>query len=70
MPVFKYLSYRYGLYATLFFDVGGVWAMKEQPVNTRFRNGFGAGLNFLLPLDFVFRTDLAFKKFVTFIKDR
>lgn len=62
MPVFKYLSYRYGLYATLFFDVGGVWAMKEQPVNTRFRNGFGAGLNFLLPLDFVFRTDLAFKK--------
>ncbi|MCE1165434.1 MAG: hypothetical protein LWX07_08550 [Bacteroidetes bacterium] len=59
IPVMKQLSYRYGLYATVFIDAGGVWGRSERLFNTQFRNGYGIGLNFLLPFDFVYRTDFA-----------
>jgi outer membrane protein assembly factor BamA len=62
LPLAKNFSYRYGVYATMFFDVGGVWGRKEQINNVQFKNGFGAGLNFLLPFDFVGRFDLGFRK--------
>ena len=62
LPVFKQLSYRYGMYATLFFDVGGVWGRKERIYDSQFKNGYGIGLNFLLPFDFVGRTDFALRK--------
>lgn len=62
LPIAKSFSYRYGSYLTLFFDLGGVWNKKESIYDVQFRNGFGTGLNFLLPFDFVGRVDLAFRK--------
>lgn len=56
------LNYKFGLYATLFFDVGGVWNKNDNLFNTRFYNGFGAGLNFIFPFGLVGRTDFAFRK--------
>jgi outer membrane protein assembly factor BamA len=62
LPIAKKFSYRYGVYAALFFDFGGVWGRKENIYSTQFKNGFGGGLNFLLPFDFVGRIDLGFRK--------
>ncbi|MDD5361493.1 MAG: POTRA domain-containing protein [Ignavibacteria bacterium] len=62
LPLFRALSYRYGMYATIFFDVGGVWGRKERIFDSQFKNGYGVGLNFLLPFDFVGRTDFAIRK--------
>jgi outer membrane protein assembly factor BamA len=62
LPIAKSFSYRYGVYATLFFDFGGVWSRKENIYKINFKNGFGAGLNFLLPFDFVGRFDLGFRR--------
>jgi outer membrane protein assembly factor BamA len=62
LPVVKQFSYRYGLYATLFYDLGGVWGRKENITNTQFKSGYGIGLNFLLPFNFVARTDLGFRR--------
>ena len=62
LPIAKSFSYRYGAYATLFFDLGGVWTRKESIYDVQFKNGFGAGINFLLPFDFVARLDLGFRK--------
>jgi outer membrane protein insertion porin family len=58
----KNFNYRYGLYFTLFFDMGGVWNRNENFFKTRFRNGFGTGLNFIMPFGFIGRLDLAFRK--------
>ncbi len=58
----KKLNYKFGLYTTLFFDVGGVWNKKDNFFDTEFKNGFGVGLNFILPFGFVGRTDFAFRK--------
>lgn len=54
-------SYQYGLYCTLFFDIGGVINRSEELNKVIFRNGFGAGLNVILPFNLVARTDLAFR---------
>jgi len=58
----KDLNYKLGLYATVFFDVGGVWDKSDNFFETPFKNGFGAGLNFILPFGAVGRTDFAFRK--------
>lgn len=58
----KSLTYRLGLYATIFFDAGGVWDKQDNLFKTQFRNGFGAGLNFILPFGLIGRTDFAFRK--------
>ncbi|MFZ4590554.1 MAG: BamA/TamA family outer membrane protein [Ignavibacteria bacterium] len=61
LPLANKFSYRYGVYATLFFDFGGVWGRRENIYDTQFKNGFGAGLNFLLPFDFVGRVDFGIR---------
>jgi outer membrane protein insertion porin family len=58
----KNLSYKFGLYATAFFDIGTVWNKNSNFFDSKFINGFGAGLNFILPFGFVGRTDFAFRK--------
>jgi outer membrane protein assembly factor BamA len=58
----KGLSYKFGLYTTVFFDVAGVWNRNNELSKTRFRNGFGAGLNFILPFGFVGSVEGAFRK--------
>lgn len=62
ISMLKKLNYKFGLYATIFFDAGGVWNKNNNFFDTKFRNGFGVGLNFILPFGFVGRTDLAFRK--------
>ncbi len=54
-------SYQYGLYGTIFLDIGGVMNRTEEVSNVIFRKGFGAGLNMILPFNIVARTDLAFR---------
>ncbi|MCB0723395.1 MAG: BamA/TamA family outer membrane protein [Ignavibacteriae bacterium] len=56
------LSYKYGLYFTTFYDVGGVWDKNDDFYKTQFRSGYGVGLNAILPFDFVGRMDLGFSK--------
>ena len=58
----KNFNYKYGIYLTLFFDMGGVWDKKDNFFKTRYRNGFGTGLNLIMPFGFVGRLDLAFRK--------
>lgn len=62
VSLLKNFSYKFGLFATLFFDIGNVWNKNDNFFNTRFYNGFGAGLNFILPFGLVGRTDFAFRK--------
>jgi outer membrane protein assembly factor BamA len=48
----KYLknySYKYGLFFTMFYDVGSVWNKGDGFVNMKFLNGTGIGLNAILP---------------------
>lgn len=61
ISMLKNLSYKFGLYATIFFDVGGVWDKTDNFFKTHFLNGFGTGLNVILPFGFVGRTDFAFR---------
>ncbi|MCX6160522.1 MAG: hypothetical protein NTV87_04180 [Ignavibacteriae bacterium] len=58
----KKFSYRYGLYLTAFFDSGGVWGIAQNVFDTRFYNGFGLGLNFLLPFNVVGRIDTGMRR--------
>lgn len=57
LPVLKDFSYRYGLYLTTFFDLGAVWNKGQNLSNVEFHNGFGLGLNFLLPFNIIARVD-------------
>lgn len=68
IPVLKDFSYKFGLYGTIFFDAGGVWNKHDKFFNTKFYNGYGAGLNFILPFGFVGRADWAFRHQNNFYK--
>lgn len=58
----KNMSYKFGLYTTLFFDMGGVWNKTDRFSKVQYRRGYGVGLNALLPFNFVGRLDWAFRK--------
>jgi outer membrane protein insertion porin family len=62
IPVFNNLSYQYGLYTTLFFDIAGVFYRNQMLKDVKFQNGYGIGLNVILPFNFVARVDVAFNK--------
>jgi len=62
VSMLKKLSYKFGLYGTLFFDIGAVWYKTSDFFKTDFNHGFGAGLNFILPFGMVGRTDFAFRR--------
>jgi len=68
LPIAQDLSYKFGLYFTLFCDVGGTWNKEDKFIDTRFINGYGAGLNFILPFGFIGRTDWAFRHERDFFK--
>jgi outer membrane protein insertion porin family len=61
LPVLKGLSYRYGLYVSPFFDVGGVWNKIDDFNKTQFRCGYGIGLDMILPFNLVGRVDFALR---------
>lgn len=62
------MNYKFGIYGTLFFDIGTVWNKNSNFFRNSYHSGFGAGLNYLLPFGLTGRTDFAFriedKKFV------
>ena len=60
--ILRNFSYRYGMFVTAFFDVGNTYNREDNIMDVHFRNGFGVGLNFLLPFDVVARIDLAARK--------
>lgn len=62
VSMLKRMSYRFALYATVFFDIGTVWNKSSNFFNAKYHNGFGAGLNYILPFGLVGRTDFAFRK--------
>ena len=62
ISMLKKMSYRFALYATVFFDIGTVWNKNSNFFNSKYHNGFGAGLNYILPFGLVGRTDFAFRK--------
>lgn len=59
LPVFKNMSYRYGLYLSPFFDIGAVW--DDNIKQTRFHPGYGAGLDIILPFNVIGRVDFALR---------
>jgi len=60
--ILRNFSYRYGMYVTVFFDVGNTYNREDNITDVHFRNGFGTGLNLLLPFDVVARIDLAARR--------
>ncbi len=71
LPVFKDFYYQYGLYGTLFYELGGITSNNEpKPYsNIPFKNGYGIGLNALLPFNFIARMDFVFRPGISeFIK--
>jgi outer membrane protein assembly factor BamA len=62
LPVFRDLTYQYGLYLTPFFDIGTVFFRNQVLNKLQFQNGYGIGLNFILPFNFVARVDISFNK--------
>jgi hemolysin activation/secretion protein len=61
MPFIKTMYLRYGLYATIFYDIGTVWEKSESIKKKQFLSGTGVGLNLLLPFDYIVRLDWGFR---------
>lgn len=61
LPVFKDISYKYGLYISPFFDIGAVWNRFGDFNKTEFRSGYGLGLDAILPFNIVGRLDFALR---------
>jgi outer membrane protein assembly factor BamA len=59
MPIRQFATWKLGLYAALFGDIGTVWDKDERPEFADMPRGYGAGLHFLLPYGIVFRIDRA-----------
>ncbi len=62
VPVKQFSVFRFGMYLALFGNVG---AMQFQPMtlgNYIFVKGYGAGIHFLLPYDFLLRSEIAFNE--------
>jgi outer membrane protein assembly factor BamA len=62
LPVFKEFTYKYGLYGTVFYDVGGINSNSASYFNIPFKNGYGIGLNAVLPFNFIGRMDFVFRQ--------
>jgi len=58
----KNLNYKFGLFATIFYDIGGVWNKNSNFFKTKFYSGYGVGLNFILPFGFIGRTDFSMRQ--------
>lgn len=62
LPVFKDISYKYGLYVSPFFDIGAVWDRADEFGKTQFRSGYGIGLDMIFPFNIVGRVDFAVRR--------
>ena len=62
ISILRKISYKYGLYVTLFYDAGGVWDREDDFFKTQFRSGYGIGLNAILPFNAIGRMDVGFSR--------
>ncbi len=61
LPYLKKFTYRYGLFFTVFYDIGTVWNGNEHFRSVQFLNGTGIGLNAILPFGMIGKVEYAFK---------
>ncbi len=61
LPVFRDLSYKYGLYVAPFFDMGAVWNHSDDFGKTQFRSGYGLGMDMIFPFNVVARIDFGIR---------
>lgn len=61
LPVFRDFTYKYGLYLSIFSDVGGVWDRNQNFLKTKFYPGFGFGLNGTLTFNVLARLDFGYR---------
>ena len=62
VPIRQFATWKLGLYAAVFGDLGMVWDKHERPALEDMPRGYGAGLHFLLPYGFVLRVDRAWSE--------
>ena len=61
ISILNRFSYKFGLFGTFFYDLGGVWNKNNNFFKTQFLNGFGTGINLILPFSLVSRFELAYR---------
>lgn len=59
LPVFRDISYKYGLFVAPFFEIGAVWDRFNDINEAQFRSGYGIGLDAIFPFNIVGRLDFA-----------
>lgn len=62
IPIRQFSTWRLGLYATAFADMGVTWYKNERPAWGNAPQGYGVGLNFLLPYSTVLRLERAWNE--------
>lgn len=62
VPIRQFATWKLGLYAAIFGDIGTVWDKDERPEFADMPRGYGAGLHFLLPYGIVLRIDRAWNE--------
>ncbi|MCB2205718.1 BamA/TamA family outer membrane protein [bacterium] len=62
VPIRQFQTWKLGIYAALFGDVGTVWNKDERPEFSDMPRGYGAGLHFLFPYGIVLRIDRAWSE--------
>lgn len=61
LPYIKKFAYKYGLYFTMFYDVGTIWNEDDRIKSIHFLTGTGIGLNAILPFGLVGKVEWAFR---------
>ena len=62
VPIRQFATWKLGLYAAVFGDIGTVWNRHERPLVADRPHGYGAGLHFLFPYGVVLRIDRAWSE--------
>ena len=57
----KKFSYKYGMYFTIFYDLGAIWNKDDRFKSAKLMNGTGIGLNAILPFGLVGKLEWAFR---------
>ena len=63
IPISQFAYSRFGMYAALFGNVGAVQYQSLKLSEYNFAKGYGLGLHFILPYDFVMRAEIAWNEF-------
>ncbi len=61
LPYIHKFAYKYGMYFTMFYDIGTVWNEDDRFKSVHFLNGTGIGLNAILPFGLVGKVEWAFR---------